>query len=232
MKNNFFSPPIIWLFAILGFTTVAAAQPAVPAAKVLKAGAATSNITPPIGGLIIGGPNPSPSTHIHDELHVRCLVLDDGATRLVFAVVDSVTVPREVFDQAKRLIHEATGVPIDHMMMSATHTHSSTSARGAESAFKFTKLDYEADPESAVRLRGAEPAVSGISPDDYQSFLVRRIADGVRRAINNLEPARIGWGAGQVPQHLFNRRWLLKDGKTAVNPFGGQDRAVMMMNPR
>lgn len=34
-------------------------------------------------------------------------------------------------------------------------------------------------------------------------------------------------GAGQVPQHVFNRRWFLKDGKTATNPFGEQDRAVM-----
>jgi hypothetical protein len=63
--------------------------------------------------------------------------------------------------------------------------------------------------------------------DNYQAFLARRIADGVQRALNNLEPARIGWGAGQVPQHVFNRRWLLKDGKTAVNPFGAQDRAIM-----
>ncbi len=232
MKTNFFSPPIVWLFAVVGFTTAAAAQPAAHDVKVFRAGAATSNITPPIGGLIIGGPIPPASTHIHDEMHVRCLALDDGASRLVFAVVDSVSVPREVFDQAKRLIHEATGVPIEQMMMSATHTHSSTSARGAESPFKFSKLDYEADPELAVRLRGAAEAVSGISPDDYQSFLVRRIADGVRRAIHNLEPARIGWGTGRVPQHVFNRRWLLRDGKTVVNPFGGQDRAVMLMRPR
>ena len=34
---------------------------------------------------------------------------------------------------------------------------------------------------------------------DYQQFLARRIADGVRRAVNNLEPARIGWGAVDVP---------------------------------
>ena len=27
--------------------------------------------------------------------------------------------------------------------------------------------------------------------DDYQQFLVRRIADGVQRAVNNLAPARL-----------------------------------------
>ena len=46
--------------------------------RVFKAGAATSNITPPLGELIVGGWQPIPATNIHDELHARCLVLDDG----------------------------------------------------------------------------------------------------------------------------------------------------------
>jgi len=188
----------------LSLRTAEAAPTAPPAgARVLKAGAATSNITPPLGLGIVGGWDAPPATHIHDELHVRCLALDDGANKLVFAVVDSVGVPREIFDEAKKRIHAATGVPVTHMMMSATHTHRAVSARG-KSAF-----------------------VYGSPLDDYQTFLIHRIVDGVRRALNNLEPARIGWGSGQVPQHVFNRRWLLKDGKTAPNPFGGQDKAVM-----
>jgi len=51
--------------------------------------------------------------------------------------------------------------------------------------------------------------------------------DGVQRAVSNLRPAQLGWGAGQVPQHVFNLRWLLKDGQTVTNPFGGEDLAVM-----
>ena len=43
-----------------------------------RAGAAASNITPPIGLPVIGGFSPAPSTDIHDDLHARCLVLDDG----------------------------------------------------------------------------------------------------------------------------------------------------------
>jgi hypothetical protein len=171
--------------------------------QTFRAGAATANITPPLGSGIVGGWTAPPATHIHDELHVRCLALDDGTTKLVFAVVDSVAVNREVFDEAKRAIQAATGIPASNMMMSATHTHSASSARGEN------------------------PMVVGAPMDDYQRFLTRRIADGVRRAVNNLEPARIGWGSGQVPQHVFNRRWLLKDNQTAPNPFGGRDKAVM-----
>jgi neutral ceramidase len=186
----------------------AGAQPAPVKDRVFRAGAATSNITPPLGLGIVGNFEIPPATHVHDELHARCLALDDGTTKLVFVVVDSVSVNREVYDEAKRRIHTATGIPDSHMMMSATHTHSATSARG----------------ENAVAVRAPED-----SPplDAYQTFLATRIADGVQRALNQLEPAQIGWGAGRVPQHVFNRRWRLQDGKTVVNPFGGQDRALM-----
>ncbi|MEO9005470.1 MAG: hypothetical protein ABI288_12070, partial [Ginsengibacter sp.] len=56
-------------------------------------------------------------------------------------------------------------------------------------------------------------------------FLASRISDGVQVALNRLEPARIGWGVGRVPQHLFNRRWLMKE--PVMNPFGGMDHAKM-----
>ena len=181
-------------------------------ARFLRAGAATSNITPQLGDGIVGNFTIPPATHVHDELHARCLVLDDGSTKLVFVVVDSVSVNREVFDAARRALERDTGIPGGNMLMSATHTHSATSARGRDA---MAMLNPPGDAGERSPL------------DDYQSFLVRRIVDGVKRAVNHLEPARIGWGAGRVPQHLFNRRWVLKDGKTAVNPFGGQDRAVM-----
>jgi hypothetical protein len=178
-------------------------QPTATVDRVFRAGAATSNVTPPLGVPVVGSTTVENARHIHDELHARCLALDDGTTRLVFVVVDNLSINREVFDEAKRLIHEATGVPPAHMMMSATHTHSGPNARGLN------------------------PLLHTRTLDEYQAFLARRIADGGRRALNNLAPARIAWGSGWLPQHVFNRRWLLKDGKVVTNPFGDPDRAVM-----
>ena len=37
----------------------------------LQAGAATSNITPPLGELIVGGFTPLPADEVHDELHAN-----------------------------------------------------------------------------------------------------------------------------------------------------------------
>ncbi len=173
--------------------------------KVFRAGAATSNITPPLGGGIVGNWLSPAATHVHDELHARCLVLDDGKTRIGFVIVDSVGVTRPVFDHAKRVLKKETGLPPENLLFAATHTHSSVSARG--------KDRFEYNPEL----------------DEHQSFLASRIVDGVKRAINNLEPARIGWGGSDEPRHVSNRRWHMKPGFNLGNPFGGRD--TVRMNP-
>ena len=171
--------------------------------RIFRAGAAVSNITPPLDEPIVGGWNSPPATHVHDELYAKCLVLDDGKIRLVFVVCDNLGIAREVYDAAKRVIHEKTGIPPENMMTSATHTHSSISARGANRLIQNKELS------------------------DYQQFLVTRIADGVRRAVNNLELARIGWGSGQEPTQVFNRRYFMKPGTPVPNPFGGKDKVIM-----
>ncbi|MDQ3625011.1 MAG: hypothetical protein M3463_21445, partial [Verrucomicrobiota bacterium] len=143
--------------------------------RTFRAGAATSNITPPFGCSMNGGFQDRKALHIHDELHARCLALDDGTTKLALVIVDSCVIQRSIFDDAKRQIHDATGLPIENVLMSATHTHSA----------------------------GTLTAVGQSEPDPaYQKFVAQRIADGVRRALNNLAPARIGWGHGEVPQHV------------------------------
>lgn len=173
--------------------------------KIFRAGASTSNVTPPLGKAIVGNYQSPLATHIHDELHARTLVLDDGTTRLAFVIIDNVGINREVLDEAKRQVEEATGLPKEHILMSATHTHSATSAGG-----------------EGHKRRGYHPEAA---LDEYQAFLARRISDGVRVAINNLAPARIGWGVGKVPQHLFNRRWKMKT--PVANPFGVKESVVM-----
>ena len=39
----------------------------------IRAGAATANITPPLGIEMNGGTAPAYATHVHDELHARLL---------------------------------------------------------------------------------------------------------------------------------------------------------------
>ncbi|HEY2573417.1 MAG TPA: neutral/alkaline non-lysosomal ceramidase N-terminal domain-containing protein [Verrucomicrobiaceae bacterium] len=194
----------VTLLGIAFFTGHASAAP--ESRHVLLAGAATSNITPEIGKDIVGGFSPFPSKHIHDELHARCLVLDDGGTRLAFVVCDLLGADRAMFEEAARLVDPELKIPRSNLMMSCTHTHSASSVLGSE------------------RYQEPRPPL-----EDYQRFVARRIADAVHRAVNQLEPAKIGWGTGDEPRQVFNRRWFMKPGSIPLNPFGEQDQ--VKMNP-
>lgn len=170
-----------------------------------RAGAAASNVTPPLGLSVAGSMRDRVTNHIHDELHARCFVLDDGVTQLAFVLVDSCMIPRAIFDAAKRTASDRTGIPATHMLMAATHTHSAPCATPV----------FQSDPDP-----------------EYQAFLTQRIADGVIRAFNNLAPAQIGWGAASVPDEVFNRRWKMKPGSVGTNPFGSDSDQAKMNPPR
>ncbi len=181
----------------------------VPAAaeREFRAGAATSNITPPLSldSPIAGDWGRPPGTYIHDELFVRCLVLDDGSTRVGIAVVDNLAIPRYVLDPAKQAVHERTGLAPERILIACTHTHSAAPARGRD------------------RFAVEQPL------DGYQRFLADRIADAFQNAVERLEAAEIGFGSASLPDEVFHRRWLMKPETPLPNPFGGTDQ--VRMNP-
>ena len=193
---------------LLFFLTVAVSINAADVAKApLMAGAATSNITPELGGEVVGGFLPFPCTHIHDELHARCLVLDDGKTKLALVVCDLLGLHRSLSVKARELIEKETGIPAANVLISGTHTHSATNALGG------SPRTYSSDYDLT----------------DYQKFVARRVADGVRRAMNLLRPAEIAFGTVDALEHVHIRRWFLKDGTMPPNPFGKIDQ--VKMNP-
>lgn len=171
----------------------------------LRAGAALSDITPNLGDPIVGGFQPFPGKDVHDELKARCIVLDDGQTKIALVVCDLLGFHRSLSTEARRLIEAQSGIPPENVLISATHTHSAVSALG--------HAGYRSEDQL----------------DDYQKFVARRIADGVQRAVLALRPAQIAFGRVDVPEHLFNRRWFMKEGTAPPNPFGKVDK--VKMNP-
>ncbi len=200
-KTVFAARVLLIVVCLAGLSSIADAQDA----RTFRAGAATSNITPRLGVSVAGHMRDRVIDHVHDELHARCLVLDDGATQLALVMVDSCMIPRSLFNNAKQLASDRTGIPTANMLMAATHTHSAPCATPV----------FQSDPDP-----------------DYQKFLTRRIADGVIRAHNNLAPASIAWGAASVPDEVFNRRWKMKPGTVGNNPFGSDSDRARMNPPR
>ncbi len=161
------------------------------------------NITPTLGCSLAGGMRDNIATEIHDELHVRGLVLDNGKARIAMATVDSCAVPRTIFDRAKELIAKHTSIPASHVLLSATHSHSAPASTHL--------FQSQADPK-------------------YTDLLAVKIADCIRLSVSRLQPARVGYGAGREERLVFNRRFFMKPGTIPPDPFGRTTDRVLM-NP-
>ncbi len=162
-------------------------------AVVLKAGAATSNITPALGGEIVGGFQPIPATHIHDELHARCLVLESGQTRLAMVVCDLLGFHRCVSDLARQFIQDETGIPKEHVLISATHTHSATTALG--------RTRYQSQQEPDLLLAKADRPIAR-----PHTALRQPIPQPARRHAEHFDVIRLQSGFFlQLTKHRFLR---------------------------
>ena len=130
---------------------------------------------------------------VADPLFAKALVLDDGASRVALCIVDTCMVPRDLIDRAKDIAAQATGIPVEKMLVSATHTHSAPSAMAC--------LGSRIDP-------------------DYAAALAPKIADAIIGAAKKLAPARVGWAVVDDWEHTFNRRWIRRPDRMLTDPFG------------
>jgi len=175
------------VFALAAMSAIAADPP-------FRAGAVAVDITPrKLPSIIAGGFLEGRATKITDPLHVRCIVLDDGRTKIAFAIVDTCMMTQSLIDEAKQLASAQCGIPVDHLMVSATHTHSAPAAM----ACLGTRQDK-----------------------DYAAWLPGKIAEGIVAATKKLQPAKIGWASVDDWEHTHNRRWIRKPGNKIVDPFG------------
>jgi hypothetical protein len=165
-----------------------------PAEKVFRAGASAIDITPTKFPVVVNGMFEERTARgAHDPLHARCLVLDDGSTRVALVVVDSLMMPRTLLDEARKLARQSTGIPEDHILIAATHTHSAPSVMGC--------LGSRADPA-------------------YPAFLVPQIVRSIQQAVKALEPARVGWAVVEDHEHTHCRRWIRRPDRVGTDPFG------------
>ena len=173
--------------------TALSAEEATPVS--LRAGAAMVDITPTVFPVIVNGMvEERTATMAHDVLMARALVLDDGKERIAIVVVDSLMLTRAILDDAKEQASGLTGIPMNRMLISATHTHSAPSAMPC--------LGSRVDPE-------------------YAQFLPGQIVRSIVQANEKLTPAKVGWAVVTDDLHNHCRRWIFRsDRMTMADPFG------------
>ena len=197
----------------------AAAPPAAP----FKAGFAERDITPEPGMEAPGGYGKG---RLPDKRHSRCMVraavFDDGKSRVAVVGIDALGVRRDTVEAARKAIQERCGIPGGAVMISASHSHSAGPALGA------IPSDW---PEADGLLKSLIFEHSTNANPEYLAKVVAAIADSVVEADTKRVDARCAAGYGTAEGVAFNRRFRMKDGRSATHPGQGNPHVIEPAGP-
>ena len=79
-------------------------------------------ITPPHHDCLLAGYALRPATGVHDELVASAVFFDDGEVQAVLVSFDLLAMEKELIARLKARVHQACGLPPDHIFFSCTHT--------------------------------------------------------------------------------------------------------------
>lgn len=125
-----------------------------------------------------------PSEGTYGRLQANAFVLDDGRQRVAIVQADLGGIPGELHTRVAELTTPA-GVDLDHLLISATHTHGSTGGI-------FASTGYAALGGDLFDRRIFEAVAAGI-------------AKSVTEAVSRLTPARMAVGFGEIANANGNR---------------------------
>ena len=195
---------------------------AADAPLVTKAGFAERDITPEIGAEKPGGYGKSYHRTLHDPCKVRAVVFDDGNGRVALVGVDALIVPRSMVLGARKRIQERCGIPGDHVLIGASHSHSSGPVGMV--------MPGEYDHASALVQELAYKKSSGANTE-YLKRVEEAVAEAVVEANQNRQEAKCGVGKGIEDTVAFNRRFRMKNGLSYTHPGQGNPDIIEPAGP-
>ena len=169
--------------------------PAALSAGELRVGRAAVRITPPPGMPMAGYYYNRGAEGVHDDLHAKAIVLEQDGARAALVACDLANLPAGIVTEARRLITERAGMAGERAIISATHCHTGPLLIGGASRTS----NLEGEMLEIARRYAAELPV--------------KIAESVRLAAADLQPARVQAGIGREdsselrPPLLYDRRY-------------------------
>lgn len=132
-------------------------------------------------------------TAIHDDCHVRAVIIDNGNTRAAIVTFDLCILPPP--DTVREIVSHAGSVPPDHILLCATHNHSvpytTRENPGAVGPVRDPILQAKTECFTKIVYQGAEQAV--------------------RNAASSMRDAKYGFSRGESYINV-NRDKLFADG--------------------
>lgn len=139
----------------------------------LRVGSAKRILTPdPLIAVSGGVGAPKPATIKKGELYVRAMVMENGGEKIAIVNIDNLGWPAALGNKSRNLIKD---IPFENILIGATHTHSAPDAY----AFPDENGNHAADLE-------------------YLEWCVVQIADAVKEAVKNMEPAYLKIAVGKA----------------------------------
>ena len=163
-------------------------------ASPLRVGVAEADITPPIGFPMAGYYHERLAEGEIDPLKAKAIVFRNDHTAGALVVCDLIGIATDLKNEVRRRAAEKTGIPADHIAISATHSHT------APDYMKELYLQLGHEPQMELRAVYIDKLVSGI-------------VEAIVQADAAAQPAIIETGtASQKEPVSFNRRAVTRDG--------------------
>ena len=161
----------------------------------MLAGFANFDFTPK-KGCMPGDFKPMEAEGARIPLFANAAAFTSGKDSVIIISMDVLFFKKEGGLEMRSRISEATGVPVDRILIAATHTHTGPS-------IECDSFSYVYEPETTKLVFG-KTVEAGIA------------------AWNNRSEVKLGVGLGYETRFSFNRGYFLKDGRLVTN--GGFDR--------
>ncbi|MBE5753235.1 MAG: hypothetical protein E7343_04125 [Clostridiales bacterium] len=159
----------------------------------LKVGFSRIEINPPLGVNLQGYFHQRLNEGILDDLEINTVAVQkDGAT-VALVTLDSEAADTNYYETARQYAATKTGLSKEAIFIHTTHTH-------------------------VGGCFGKEDEYTNDLDREYDSLVMKKIADSIVYAMEDLKPARMGIGFSKAERVGFNRRYLMKDGSTKTNP--------------
>lgn len=159
----------------------------------LKVGFSRIAINPPIGVNLRGYFHQRLNESILDDLEINTVAVEKDGVAVALVSIDSEAADTTYYEAAREYAAKATGLDKKAIFIHTTHTH-------------------------VGPCFGREDAWTNDIDREYDSFVMKKIADSIVYALADLTPARMGIGVSKAERIGFNRRYLMKDGTTKTNP--------------
>ncbi len=165
----------------------------------LRIGASSVKITPPAGTPMAGYYYDRGVDKVHDDLYAKAMVIESNGVKVALVTCDLISISADVVGATRDMIRQQAGIEGEHVMISATHSHTGP-------VIPTAGMRYNPTGNSAAILK------------NYIAGLPGLIAKSVQEANAALKPAKLLFGTGHEESISFNRRFFMTDGTVGWNP--------------